>query len=252
MAVLNNLDYTGATISSGVLTDNGVNYTIKVNGGGIGPSLLTDPLAIGLPSIRDKVQAGTPAGETHDRSEREIAHVDLDRVYHFGGTRYVPYAVPRYPFDDPDWCSLIQVWQATPVLKSPPIMVGIRLLSGVKYLELRAGNDATGQVRLWKTSMELPGDDSLLNHPWDFVLRFKFSLTAAQVQLFLHPWGGTVISSPLFTSPIGYGDALFNYVQLKTGVYRGPRVALPGQASTWWVDSARDKLGDYYSEVKPW
>lgn len=246
MAIIRNLDYAGATFQNDILTDNGVNYVYRFQGSGSPPALLTDPLAINLPSIRDIVGAQTPAGDTADRSEREIARLDVGRLYHFGGTRYVPHAAVRYPFSDPDWCCLIQIWQppipVTPI--QPVVMVGLRLIGGVVNIELRAANSATGQVRVWKTPAPL-------NQPFDFVLKSKLSLTAGELQLFIRPWTGGLVSSPLFTDPIGY-DSAENYGKLKTGIYRGPRDAQPGQASTWWVDSARDKLGDWYGDVKPW
>lgn len=244
MAIIRNLDYVGATFQNDTLTDNGVGYTYRFQGSGLPPALLIDPLAINLPSIRDIVGAQTPAGDTADRSEREIARLDVGRLYHFGGTRYVPYSSVRYPFADPDWCYLIQIWQSTPVLQSPPVAVGLRLINGVVYIELRAGNSDTGQDRVWKTPAPL-------NQPFDFVLKSKLSLTAGELQLFIRPWTGGLVSSPLFTNPIGY-DSAENYGKLKTGIYRGPRDIQPGQAPTWWVDSARDKLGDWYSDVKPW
>lgn len=262
MAVLKNLDYVSASVSSSALTDSGVTYALHKQGAGYNPALLTDPNAIGLPSLRDRVYAQTPAGGTADRCERDVHNPNMNQLYYFGGTRYIPYHPDSYPFPPTGWCSLIQIWQLTDPLSSPPVMVGLRTVGSQKILELRAGNDATmaatgGNARVWSAPMDLAGDESLLNHPWDFVLGFKFDPqgTGNQLRLMVKPWGGTLLDTGLLTDPLGYVATAdpSNLLKLKTGIYRGPQTALTTQpAWGWWVDSARDKLGDWYNDVKPW
>ncbi len=228
-ALIDDIDFSGATLTDSTLTHGGQTYGVNTKAGGITPYITSiDGPGWGVFGAA----AQTPSPSTYDRCETTMMNhsVNFGELRHVGVKVYIPYNDPVYPIPNhpsAKWNYLLQFPQGD-LPSALPVAMGIRVSGGRPILELRRGNN-TESVREWSVDMDGSGDDFLYNRAFHVLVTMKLHDTNGFLQVRVHkPWSGETIISPEYNGALGFtgGD---DKCSVKFGMYRGKQDAQTGQ-----------------------